>query len=241
MQLNPQDLRSPPGESWQQALIRLERVCRSDWEYFEDDDGEESAVTLAEHVEAGELLKRHAPQPGREFDALVQAYGLQGEPALRQMLCGDGGFSIHRASFESGVGDSLMEINQGCDKRAALLPNLLPLTQAIGSNFTSHFADKALSAEQRSALDSRFFAFGRCQHWEAEVDVEYLLLDAAGGFTSFLFAEGDYPSTLRRANELLAAGAASEPDFDRFLVQRIQWALMALMRSNDFDPEACGA
>lgn len=217
-------LQGHPGETWQQALDRLAKLCANLHEFV--DAGEVYEVFFDDYYRDGALLEWHKPVPEPALERVQVKHGLTMPLELKELFRHS--FAIYRIDADLGrQGDRrLLDINAASGASECLHP----FCQAIEWHFGRWFVEEELSPEQVRQLDSRYFGFGRWTNDDRQSS--YLLLDRHGGFGIYEFNTGDYPANMQRLGSLLA-GERLRMSLDDVLVWAINQSIMDLLTRND--------
>lgn len=219
------------NEGWQRAVQRLADLIRLNRQGEANEYDNSHWEALDDALAQGNAFQLYPPLALEKFAASLQQCGLNKSPPLHALFCEHGAFHVYAINWETGgcsASDPLLEIY-----RHKNLPDVLPLPLAIANNWSDHFCQNELTADQCNALEQRFFAFGRRKENTQFGKVwHYLLTDREGRFGSVAFTEEDYPASQSHMLALLQQGLP-HADFNAFMTEQIQATLYELLQCND--------
>ncbi len=228
-------LNGPAGETWQSALLRFKLFAHTDLmaddEEYEEDDDDREVINLGEYYDDGtlfEISEKELPENITKWEA---ALGITVPPALKYLMCEHGAFAIYFVSMRFGRWGERKCLEINASPMADIDPNIKPLCAAIANNYSDHFTEQELSAEQISYLNSNYFCFGSIAH--DDQDREYLYFDRQHNFGSFRFEDEDYVQNMERLAPLLA-GNSTPLGLDALLSASIDKAI-ELVRQYSLD------
>ncbi len=221
------DLRTRPGETWQEALERFHRLCHQDLVY-EDDSGR-IVVNLAEVYDDKTLYEVYPAMSAQELSGYEKKYAVVTPEPLRDLLLEHGRFGIYMVFREVRWGDREFLDFYG-SKDTGPYPNIMPLMKAVAFNYGNYFENEALSAEQVALLNLNYFCFAFLSNQDQART--YLMFDRSGRFGVFHFDSEGYPENVRAIEKLLQDGL-SQNDFDEFMTHQIDRAIRYVMEYNE--------
>jgi hypothetical protein len=220
------DLRTRPGETWQEALERFRRLCHQDFVY-EDDDGK-VVVNLADVYDDSTLYEVYPAMSAKELSGYEKTYAVVMPGALQNLLLNHGRFGIYWVNRGIRWGERPF-LDFYSSKDPDLYPNIMPLMKAVAFNYGDYFEKDELSAEQIALLNLNYFCFAFLSNEDSART--YLLFDRSGRFGTLHFDSEDYPENVRAIEKLLEDGF-SQGDFDEFMARQIDLAIRYVLEYN---------
>jgi hypothetical protein len=205
----------PAQETWQAALLRFAQFCHADHVDDADaDPADQIAINLGDYYDDGTLFEIARKEPLSRIQNYQAAYGITVPPALVDLMCNHGAFSIYKVMlrFDSRHGGrKFLEIYSG---EMDIFPNIVPLCMKIADNYTATFAETELSKAQIACLDANYFCFGSLLY--DDQDREYLYFDRQHRFGSLRFQDEDADQNLKELAPLLS-GTIAPLSLDKLL------------------------
>jgi hypothetical protein len=210
------------GESWQEALERLKRLCHLDIDQYED-DGNEVVFNFANDYDNGGIFSITHQEPIARIQNYESSYGISIPSALKSLLLDHGAFRIFN---NWGEGSCLAFY----DSKELRFPNIKPYSTAISFNFTNQtHAITELSIEQKKFLDTHYFFFGYLR--ENDQQYNYLYFTRDGDFGEMYFEDENAPKTRERSVLPMLEGRAKKFTLDALLTTKIDRAIRFLLES----------